>query len=199
MSTSIFSSRDRDSDCIRSSNWLRWIATSATRASSSATLAAVASELSCDCLDSNCASLDCRRPSSSRLTISCSIALTRCWVFQASVRLTPATTASTAASAYNQRTSNPSAVRCVGVRSVKCRSAAGGGSEDSAETAAAGWSFKVRSIVCRRPLRRPWAATATRARNRLSVRSRQCVGAWPAPWRLRAAPQPIDAGAPSDG
>ena len=199
MSTNTFSSRERDSDCISSSSWLRWIATSATRASSSATLAAVASALSCDCFDSNCASLASLRPSSSRLTISCSIAMTRCCVFQARVMLTPASTASTAANANHQRTSVPSVLRRAGVRSGKGRSATGGSCGGSAEAAALGWSFKVRLIVCRRPRWRVLAATATPVRNRHPEPGWQCAGAWPEPWPQRAAPQRSARGAlPSD-
>ena len=59
MSTSTFSSRDRESDWIRSSSWPRCSDTSATRASSSAILAALSRMPSCACLASMCASAAC--------------------------------------------------------------------------------------------------------------------------------------------
>ena len=60
MSASRFSSRERDSDWISSSSWPRCSATSATRASSSATLAAASRAPSCACLREQRASADLR-------------------------------------------------------------------------------------------------------------------------------------------
>ena len=95
MSDTAFSSRERDMDRIRSSSWSRCRATSDTRASISATLAAASRAISSACLASTRASEACSLLPCWRLTSSISRACTRCCVSQPIQRLPPATSAIT--------------------------------------------------------------------------------------------------------
>ena len=85
-SESTFSSRERDSDWINSSNWLRCSEVSATRASSSATLAAFSRADASAWRAITRASADWVPASCWRLTISSSAVFSRCWVFHASAK-----------------------------------------------------------------------------------------------------------------
>ena len=95
MSDTAFSSRERDSDCSRSSIWPRCSATSETRASISATLAAASRAISSDWRASTRASADCSPLSCWRLTSSISSECTRCCVCQLVQAPPPASSAST--------------------------------------------------------------------------------------------------------
>ena len=169
ISTTMFSSRERESDWISSSSWLRWIATSATRASSSATLAAVSIIPCWACLASRRASFDWPALSCWRRTSSCSTLATRCWARQAIHRLAARAT-SIALNTISARR------RMSGGAAVGTAATGPEAMPDGPASGVGGVAFTLRSIVGRPPPPTGWARPRTPRRSRGCARAVRCAG-----------------------
>jgi len=160
MSTTRFSSRERDRLCISSSSWLRCSATSLIRVSATDSLAAVSRTSSCACRAMVRASMA-SAPDSADWRASCS------WMAPSFCHSMPLLSAAAAAMA-------PSTVMARLLRQVAKTDAAGGGS-------LADDTGLMRPILSRRAPRAVPGGIPERGQSPLPGPPGRCAGAWPGP------------------